>query len=60
VVRVELAWLVPWGAAFLAVMMLMSIGLHLVSREKPKIPADLVLLAIAAFVAYGRWIIAPL
>ena len=60
VVWVDLAWLVPWGAALLAVMMLISIGFHLASREKPKIVADVVLFAIAAFVAYGRWMIAPL
>ena len=59
-VTVEMAWLVPYGAAFLAVMMLISIGLHLASREKPKIPADLVLFAISAFVAYGRWMLVPL
>ena len=60
VVSVDLAWLVPWGAAMLAMLMLVSIGLHLAGREKPKIVADLVLLAMAAFVAYGRWVLAPL
>jgi hypothetical protein len=60
VVSANLAWLVPWGAAMLAMLMLVSIGLHLAGREKPKIVADLVLLAMAAFVAYGRWMLAPL
>ena len=55
-----LAWLAAWAAALLALMMLASIGLHLAGREKPKIWADLVLFALAAFVAYGRWAIAPL
>jgi len=49
-----------WAAALLAVMMLASIGFHLASREKPKIVADLILFAMAAFLAYGRWVIAPL
>jgi hypothetical protein len=59
VVRMELAWLVPWGAASLAVMLLISIGLHLASREKPMIVADLILIALSGFLAYGRWVIAP-
>ena len=59
-VSADLAWLAPWGAASLAVMMLISIGLHLASREKPKILADGVLFVLAAFVAYGRWMIVPL
>jgi putative oxidoreductase len=59
-ISVDLARLVPLGAVFLAVMMLISIGLHLVGREKPKIWADLILLALAAFVAYGRWVLVPL
>jgi hypothetical protein len=53
-------WLTPWSAALLALMMLAAIGLHLASRESPKIVADLILVALAAFVAYGRWVIAPL
>ena len=60
VVSANQTWLVPWGAATLAMLMLASIGLHLIGREKPKIWADLVLLAMAAFVAYGRWVLAPL
>jgi VIT1/CCC1 family predicted Fe2+/Mn2+ transporter len=59
-VRLDLVWLVPWGAAFLAVLMFMSIGLRLVGREKPKIWADLILLALAAFIAYVRWVLVPL
>ena len=60
VVNADLAWLATWGAAMLAMLMLVSIGLHFAGREKPKIWADLVLFALAAFVAYGRWVIAPL
>jgi hypothetical protein len=56
----SLAWLASWAAALLALMMLMSIGFHVASREKPMILADLILFALAAFVAYGRWFIVSL
>jgi len=55
-----LAWLVPCAAALLALMVLVSIGLHVLSRELPKIWVSLILFALAAFVAYGRWVIFPL
>jgi VIT1/CCC1 family predicted Fe2+/Mn2+ transporter len=54
-----LAWLTPWSAALLALMMLAAAGLHLVCCESPKTVVSLVLFALAAFVAYGRWVIAP-
>jgi hypothetical protein len=55
-----LTWLMPWSAALLALMMLVSIGFHVACCERPKIVVDLVLFALAAFAAYGRWVIAPL
>ena len=55
-----LTWLTPWSAVLLALMMLVSIGFHVACCERPKIVVDLVLFALAAFVAYGRWAIAPL
>jgi hypothetical protein len=55
-----LTWLTPLSAAVLALMMLASIAFHLACREKPAIAADLVLFALATFVAYGRWVLAPL
>lgn len=54
------AWLAPWSAALLAVMMLGAIGLHLACRDNPKTAVSVALFALAAFVAYGRWAIAPL
>jgi hypothetical protein len=54
-----MAWLIPWVAALLALMMLLSIGFHVRCREAPNIVVSLVLFAMAAFVAYGRWVIAP-
>lgn len=56
----SLPWLVPWAAALLAGMTLVSIGFHLRARESPKVWVSLILFALAAFVAYGRWALAPL
>jgi len=56
----SLAWLVPWAAALLAGMSLLSIAFHLAARESPKVWVSLILFALAAFVAYGRWVIVPL
>ena len=53
------AWLTPWAAAMLAVVMLAAVGFHLACREKPKSVVSLVLFALSAFVAYGRWMIVP-
>ena len=55
-----LTWLTPLAAALLAVMMLLAVGFHLACRETPKIVVGLVLFALAVFMAYGRWVIAPL
>lgn len=53
------SWLTPLAAALLAVMMLAALGFHLACREKPKSAVSLVLFALSAFVAYGRWMLAP-
>ena len=55
-----LPWLTPLSAAFLAGMLLISIPLHIRSRDKPMIFVSAILFAIACFVAYGRWVLAPL
>ena len=55
-----LPWLTPWAAALLAVMMLLGLGFHATCRDTPRIIVGLVLLALAAFLAYGRWVLAPL
>jgi hypothetical protein len=54
------AWITPFIAAVLAGLMLLSILFHLQCREKPNILPSLILFALAAVVAYGRWILAPL
>jgi hypothetical protein len=55
----NLTWVTPLSAAILAIAMLVSILFHIKVREKPYILADLVLFALAGFVAYGRWTLAP-
>ncbi|MBU0493781.1 MAG: DoxX family protein [Chloroflexi bacterium] len=55
-----LAWLTPWSAALLALMMLVALGFHIVCREgRLSIVVGLILFALAASVAVGRWVIAP-
>jgi hypothetical protein len=54
-----LTWLTPLAAALLALMMLLAVGFHVACRETPNVVAGLVLFALAAFVSYGRWVIAP-
>ena len=54
------AWLTPAAAAILAALLLAAIPFHIVCREDPKIPVSLILAALAALVAYGRWMVVPL
>ncbi|MGH2520898.1 MAG: DoxX family protein [Anaerolineales bacterium] len=55
-----LPWLTPLAAAALALVMLLAMGFHAMRREYPNLVFNLVLFGVAAFVAYGRWLIAPL
>ena len=55
-----LPWLTPLAGAALAVVMLLAVGFHVTRRETPNIVTNLVLFAVAAFVAYARWFVAPL
>ena len=55
-----LPWLTPLAAALLALMMLLAAGFHLTRREYPNIILNLILLALAALVAYGRFVVVPL
>jgi len=52
--------LTAWAALGLSVIMLLAALFHLSRREYPSIVINLVLLALAAFVAYGRFVLAPL
>jgi len=40
--------------------MLFSIIFHIKYRENPKVFAGVILFAMTAFVAYGRWVLVPL
>jgi hypothetical protein len=52
-------WVISITAVIMAIMLLFSIFFHIKSREKPKIFVSVVLLVLAAFVAYGRWALNP-
>ena len=54
------SWVTPLAAALLAGMMFVSIFLHRACRENPYVLPGLILLAMAALVAYGRSVIIPL
>jgi uncharacterized membrane protein len=55
-----LPWLTPLAALGLAILMVLAIGFHVTRREYPNVVFNAVLLALAAFVAYGRFAVAPL
>ena len=50
-----LAWLTPLAALCLVVVQVLAIGFHLSRKEPQILPFNIVLLALAAFVAGGRW-----
>ena len=54
-----LPWLTPLAGALLAVVMLLAIIFHFRRHETNAIIINLVLLVLAAFVAYGRFVILP-
>lgn len=53
------SWLTIGVAAATAILMLASIFFHVRYREKPLVFADMILFALSAFVAYGRWALVP-
>ena len=55
-----LPWLTPLAAAGLAIIMILAAGFHTSRREGQAIVFNVVLFALAAFVAYGRFFMAPL
>lgn len=52
--------LTPWASVGLAVIMLLAAIFHLLRREYQAIVINLVLFALGAFVAYGRFVLEPL
>lgn len=55
-----LPWLTPLAGAGLALIMILAISFHASRREMPAIAFNSVLLVLAAFVVYGRFLIVPL
>jgi uncharacterized membrane protein YphA (DoxX/SURF4 family) len=55
-----LPWLTPLAAVGLIIVMIGAIPFHIRRKEYPNIGLNLILLAVAAFVAYGRFVIMPL
>jgi len=51
--------LVPLAALGLAIIMLLAAGFHVKRKENQAIITNVVLLVLAAFVAYGRWFVVP-
>ena len=49
----------PWTASATALMMLVATGFHLRCREEPKVWVSLILFALAAILAYGKWGMSP-
>lgn len=52
--------LVPLAAAGLALVMVLAVGYHVTRGEFQSLPFNIVLAAIMAFIAYGRWQVAPI
>lgn len=55
-----LPWLTVVAAIGLAIVMVAALIFHLIRREYTGLIAPLVLLVLTLFVAYGRWVLAPL
>jgi cbb3-type cytochrome oxidase subunit 1 len=55
----EATWLTPLSAVLAGVLLLISVFLHMRSREQPKVFVSIVLFAFAAFIAYGRLVLTP-
>lgn len=49
-----LAWLTPLAALCLVLVQVLAIGFHIMRKELQVLPLNVVLLALAAFVAWGR------
>ena len=54
------SWLVPVAATGLFLLMVSAIVFHLIRREYPNIVLNVILGAVALFVAYGRFVLVPL
>ena len=55
-----LPWLTPLAAAGLVIPMVSAVIFHILRKEYPNIAFNLILLALAVFVTFGRFVIVPL
>ena len=55
-----LPWLTPLAASGLALMMVLAMGFHARRGEYREMASVFVISLLAAFVAYGRWVLNPL
>ena len=55
-----LPWLTPIAAIGLAIIMVLAIGFHVIRKEYKTLPVLVVILLLSIFVAYGRFVLAPL
>ena len=55
-----LTWLTPLAAMGLIIVMVGAVIDHIQRKEYPNIGLNLVLLALAVFIAYGRFVVIPL
>lgn len=55
-----LPWLTPLAAVGLAIILLLAIIFHARRGEGQGIVVNIVILALALFIAYGRFVVAPL
>jgi hypothetical protein len=53
-------WLTPLAASLLALVMLLAFVFHVVLREYPNLSINTILFILAAFVAYGRFVLLPI
>ena len=54
-----LSWITPWAAAGVVIVMISAVIFHIPRREYPNGILNLVFLALAIFVAYGRFVLVP-
>ena len=54
-----LPWLTPLAAAALALLQVLAIVFHLTRGEWRNLPANAVLMGLALFAAYGRFVVVP-
>ncbi len=55
-----LPWLTPLAAAALTLVMVLAFGMHAWNGEYTGLPVNVVIGALTAFVAWGRWVKAPI